>query len=131
MCKTWFRCSQFSVFKRHFTDFVKSSHTIACVVKYTIQSRCNRSLSLGSKCHYLTRLSFSRFIFSVRSPPHIRFHHFHQSMRPFPRDNSSVSVIYLLFGHFSYVIRLEFFFHSIYLLNIPFYVQHWPIFFAM
>lgn len=41
--------------------------------------------------------------------PHIQFHHFHQSMQSFPRDISSVSVIYLQFGHFSYVVHSDFF----------------------
>lgn len=43
-------------------------------------------------------------------------------MQPFPRDNSSVSVIYLLFGHFSYVIRFGI------LLSLTLFFSHCDLF---
>lgn len=103
------------------------SNAISLIVKWSwydcmwnnisIQSRCNRSLSFGSKCHYSTR--FSLFCLSFDSPCSTLHHtsdfiifinrcsHFHAIILPF-------SVIYLLFGHFSYVVRFKFsfFIHS-------------------
>lgn len=116
------------------------SNAISLIVKWSwydcmwnnisIQSRCNRSLSFGSKCHYSTRFSLflPLFWFTLfHSSPHIRFHHFHQSMQPFPRDNSSVfgylSSIWPFFLRRSFQV---FFFHSF----IRFILQNLPIRFA-
>lgn len=109
-----------SMYSNAISLIVKSSWYDCMWNNISIQSRCNRSLSFGSKCHYSTR--FTLFLLCSLIHPLPLFHHtsdfvifinrcshFHAIILPF-------SVIYLLFGHFSYVVRFKFsfFIHSIY-----------------
>lgn len=123
-------CIQFRCIRTPFHWLLNGAGTIACgtTSRYNLDAiglcRSDQSAIIQLvSLFFLPLLWFTLF----HSSPHIRFHHFHQSMQPFPRDNSSVfgylSSIWPFFLRRSFQV---FFFHSF----IRFILQNLPIWFA-